>query len=164
MSTKGLVIREDGTIEVRDFPERDKLDILYEVLGTDIVEVVTLGDGSPAYVDEEGKLKRRARNGIATKLYAQQDVIVGPMVVFGGIDDEGYETDVDDNFIARMEPKEYVFMRPFNKVVMALSDPTPVEIVSGDTYPLWVSGRGEAYFQGLYVGDISDFARFGESA
>ena len=56
------------------------------------------------YCDEEGKLKHRPINPVATKLaYAAGwhtgDVLCGTVVFLGPVDNKGYETDVHDALI-----------------------------------------------------------------
>jgi hypothetical protein len=59
-----------------------QLDELQGFIGGGCIELVYLPDGTLMVIDEEGKLKRFARNARATALYANpNDYISGPALV-----------------------------------------------------------------------------------
>ena len=75
------------------------------------IEAVTLGDTNPyapghtLYLDEEGKLKHLPVNGRATIMTRRQlpasDLIVGPVVLAGPVDEQGWDTSVTDQALVR---------------------------------------------------------------
>jgi len=72
------IIRADGT---RAETSAVSLKDLQTVVGG-YIEIVSIGGGGYIVLDEEGKLKNKPLNVIATELYNNQnDVIVGDVVV-----------------------------------------------------------------------------------
>lgn len=96
----GLVIGIDGT--VTDFTTEDSprlLDALYSAIGCDLVDVVSLTDRIEFWVDDEG-LYRQELNPYARALgqYLTNSAwqpIAGPVVVLGGVDEEGETLGLD---------------------------------------------------------------------
>lgn len=81
---------------LRDFSA--DLDGMKEAVGGGYIEGIG-GDGWTAYCDEEGKLNGLPVNVRATRLahalgWTTGDVLCGPVVFLGPVDDEGEETDV----------------------------------------------------------------------
>lgn len=97
----GVVLNVDGTADVVQFDRSNELEVLSRTVGG-FVEAVTLRDGCVLWVNEEGKLMRLPVNERATSLFVQHhgavDVIVGPAVVTGPADEEGYMTDVPETY------------------------------------------------------------------
>lgn len=100
MSIRGIVIQETGTWTERDFSDDDgeRLREMYEAIGAETVEAVEIASGGVAFLDEEGKFKARVLNARATAVanLSPTDFIVGPVVIFGAVDDKGGETSVTD--------------------------------------------------------------------
>ena len=73
------------------------------------IEGVRLNTNTYCYVNEEGKLTGLTRNGRATVFSIAlnpamaSDFIAGDMVVFGGGDSEGEDTDVDPKHVVMMK-------------------------------------------------------------
>lgn len=80
------LIRVDGTRETvtpkngTDFQFKGEA---YDLLGTDMIQIVETIDGRIMLIDEEGKLKEKPINVAATRLYKyrEHDVIVGDALV-----------------------------------------------------------------------------------
>ncbi len=101
--SKALLIHENGVVEnivYNDYKDLQKLVGGY-------IEGIHIADGF-AYVDEEGKLKGKDVNPLATKIwhdaarkhnYQINDFIVGKMVLTGKADDEGNDTDISQQTI-----------------------------------------------------------------
>ena len=101
--TKALLINEDGTVQ--DVEYNDYKDLQNLVGGW--IEGIHIADGF-AYIDEEGKLKGKEVNLLATRIwhdaarkhnYKINDFIVGKMVLTGKADDEGNDTDIKQETI-----------------------------------------------------------------
>lgn len=82
------VIREDGREEPVVLARGETLDLgtMYRLLDCELVECVMLKDGCTMWLDEEGKLKRRRENPVATRLLAEAggipgDRVAGPVLV-----------------------------------------------------------------------------------
>lgn len=104
----GLVIEVDGTI--KDFTTEGSpsmLAALYSAIGCDLVDVVSLTDRVEFWVDDEGLYRQelnpyaRALGQYLTNSAWQQ--IAGPVVVLGGIDDEGDARSLDEVSSARIQ-------------------------------------------------------------
>lgn len=56
---------------------------VYDLIGTDVIQIVKTKDGREMWIDEEGKIKGKAINPEATHLYiyGADDPIVGDVVV-----------------------------------------------------------------------------------
>lgn len=103
---KALLITPNGDIELLD--EDFNLQKIQEYVGG-WIEVVNFGPDNPhffAYIDEEGKLKGKQVNEIVTDFWYNSgqriligDVIVGNVLFFGQVDDEGNDTDVPQDVI-----------------------------------------------------------------
>jgi len=95
---KAVTIAVNGDIKVVEFDEETEYEVLRKGLEDGYLEAVTLPDGSILWCDEEGKLKGLPLNPIADAVAFQNaaigrdDVIVGPVVITGGPDAEGYPT------------------------------------------------------------------------
>lgn len=81
-----LLIRTDGTVtEVSPLngAHFQFVGEAYELLGTDMIQIVPTKDGRIMLVDEEGKLKDKPINFRATALYehGKYDVVVGTVLV-----------------------------------------------------------------------------------
>ena len=112
--TRVLVIEPDSSIRETT---ADGLDGKQALVGGLIEPVALRIIEAEGYVNEEGKLVGLETNGLATSLYhggrteedtfiislsdMVRDPIVGPLVIFGGIDEEGYDLDVTDDIIER---------------------------------------------------------------
>lgn len=105
--TKALVIRTDNTMEFID--SNGYQDIMNAVGG--LIQAVYFGDNSYfCYVNEEGKLIGLPENKIATSLWYDSgqriqigDFLAGNAIFFGGIDFEGNDVDIEDDFINLIE-------------------------------------------------------------
>jgi hypothetical protein len=102
-------IRVTEAGEVEQFDGIPSLDDMYEKLACDTVEVVALtrdGHEASMWLDENGKVDARPINRAGDYLahmfsgIAPADVIVGPILVTGGTDDEGETTDLDEKWRA----------------------------------------------------------------
>ena len=87
---------EDVPVALRDFSAG--LDGMKEAVGGGYIEGIG-GDGWTGYCDEEGKINGLPVNVRATPLarvlgWPAGDVLCGPVVFLGPVDDEGEETDV----------------------------------------------------------------------
>ena len=103
---KALLIRTDNSVEKIEVD--GKLQSLQEAVGG-WIECLQLTDNAHAYIDEEGKLKAKEPNFIATMLCRRledvimpNDVIVGDMIVLGTLNAKGEfdgdSHDVPDDF------------------------------------------------------------------
>ena len=108
---KAIVIKQDGTIENVEI--ESGLDSLQEAVGG-MIEALQLTPEVHAYIDEEGKLKGKGVNVMASMLCKKLeiglmpgDMIVGDMILLG-TGTEGDSIDIPDNFIANNELLEYV--------------------------------------------------------
>lgn len=95
MKTIKAVIVQNDTVKDFLFPKNNGLQALQDAVGG-FIELVTL-NGFSMYVNEEGKLNNLIINNIATAMVQKHgfgDIIVGPAVFFGSINDDGCETDI----------------------------------------------------------------------
>lgn len=87
---------DDGTVyvdvETREVPRDETLPFLQNAVGG-YIDVVRLPDGTDLYVNDEGLLIDLPLNPFAAILWGIH--LAGTVVVAGGVDDEGYDTDVD---------------------------------------------------------------------
>jgi hypothetical protein len=101
--TKGLIVRADNTkdyVEIQDWKE------IQDIVGG-FFSVVDFGNkGYFCYIDDEGKLKNQPLNKLATDLWYDSgqmilvgDYLAGNALFFGGIDDEGNDMDIPEDFI-----------------------------------------------------------------
>lgn len=90
---KALIIRTDGSHQVKDFAEGKSYNLLRESVGGWIECVALPNLDIDMWVNEEGKLNGLAPNTIGTMLWITQygytDLIVGDIVLTGGADSEG---------------------------------------------------------------------------
>lgn len=105
---KGLLINEDGTTEFVEYT--DYKDLQKIVNGW--IEGIHIGDNGFAYVDEEGKLKNKPINRLATRVWHESarkfnmtinDFIVGKMILTGPNDDDGNDTSITDDLVEFVE-------------------------------------------------------------
>lgn len=112
VSVKAVVIESDGNTYVKTI---EGYNALRETIGCDMIEGISLGDDVFAYVDEEGKCKHPPAplNSTATEFTVDLltkigrglvpgDFIGGTMVIFGGGDKHGNDTDVPDRIVERL--------------------------------------------------------------
>jgi hypothetical protein len=103
---KALLVTPENEIQVLD-KEFDLKTIQSYIGGW--IEVVNFGPDNPhffAYIDEEGKLKGLPVNETVTDFWYNSgqrvmlgDVIVGNVLFFGQVDDEGNDTEVPQDVI-----------------------------------------------------------------
>ena len=101
--TKALIIRADYT---KDYVDIDGYEDINKAVGG-YIEAVNFGDKKYfCYINEEGKLLGLPENNLATQLWYDSgqtillgDYIAGDAIFFGGIDKEGDDVDIDENFI-----------------------------------------------------------------
>lgn len=100
--TKGLIVRTDFTkdyIDINDYKDIQK------VVGG-FIESINFGENQFfCYANEEAKLLGLEPNELATSLWYDSgqvillgDCIAGDVVFFGGIDDEGNDIDISEDF------------------------------------------------------------------
>jgi len=96
--SKAIVILPDGKI-IQEETSFDKFKD--DHLKGGYIEMLRLNNESHAYIDEEGKIKNLPYNENATKLcgmlnvgLGKNDVIVGPMCIFGTLPLDGEDHDV----------------------------------------------------------------------
>lgn len=87
MKNKAYVIYSDATKVPQQVKPKNgsafTLQEMYKLIGTDIIEIVSLGDGTILVIDEEGKLRKNPEVNItASAMYRNRrkiydDVIVG---------------------------------------------------------------------------------------
>ncbi len=82
----GTLIRVNGdTVKVISTAKDGKLSFqqVYDLIGTDVIQIVKTKDGRDMWIDEEGKVKGKVPNPEATYLYiyGTADPIVGDVVV-----------------------------------------------------------------------------------
>lgn len=103
---KALIIKTDGTHEVKDFTVGDSYNLIRE--GVDgWIECVRLPYlNADMWVNEEGKLIGLPFNAIGTALWVGQygltDVILGDIVVTGGANDEGETIGLTEEALAEL--------------------------------------------------------------
>lgn len=102
MNQKAVLITEEGELKPLTLKGRTfTLEELYELLHCEMVQVVVTRSGMILIVDEEGKLRDKEQNFIATILYANpNDFIVGYAIY---CDPELFEYPVPD--LLEIEPK-----------------------------------------------------------
>lgn len=100
MATYSLTVHPDGDVEQKEVPrrgrqgERDLLRHMQDEVGG-FIELVPHRDASiSCFVDEEGKLKDRQPNLIATRFFGPAwlmpgDYIAGALLILGGVDRHG---------------------------------------------------------------------------
>ena len=90
---KALIVKTDGTHEVKEFKVGESYDTIREGVGgwIECVELTKLN--ADMWVNEEGKLNGLGYNFFGTILWELQygltDIIVGDIVLTGSVDDEG---------------------------------------------------------------------------
>jgi hypothetical protein len=100
---KAAVVKTDGTYTIVD--SRWDYDELSKTVGG-YIEAISLGSSGEMFLNEEGKLfglkVNYVANGLASEFDAGLSVwdnIVGDVVVFGPMDENGDNTDVTDQII-----------------------------------------------------------------
>lgn len=101
---KALIIKTDGTHEVKNFIVGDSYELIRDGVGG-WIECVSLPYlNADMWVNEEGKLNGLPFNHIGTALwvgeYGLTDIIVGDIVVTGGADEEGNTVGLTDETLA----------------------------------------------------------------
>lgn len=106
--TKCVVIHPTGEAAETEIPDRSSthqgvLQWLQQTIDG-YVETVDLGFGCLGWVDEEGLMKMKPFNVLATHLRnlavgQRVNPLVGTMVITGAVDHDGYETDVTEPMI-----------------------------------------------------------------
>lgn len=99
-----LLVPADGPVQARQI--EPTLEVLQALVGGPI-ELIDLGHGLYAYVNEEGKLDGLRVNHAANEIARQRnaaayrwgDVLVGSMVIVGPIDGEGDDTSVPSDVV-----------------------------------------------------------------
>lgn len=92
---KALKVNPDKSIEELDMDVPDKLSLFQSAVGGYIEGVYLDGINARMYMDEEYLFKKEPHeaNIVASILfereYDQSNLILGPVVIFGGYDDEG---------------------------------------------------------------------------
>lgn len=101
---KIMYITTDNSVEVKEINEIE-YDTLYEGVNG-LVELVSLNRDVDMWVNEEGKLIGLEPNLLATilwsKVFPNQDVIMGNVVITGGADTEGNTTGLSDDSIVEI--------------------------------------------------------------
>lgn len=93
---KCIVLRADGLFSEASVANNG-LSFLQEAVGGWIESIPATDESINAYCNEEGKFKGLPPNRIFNELWpVRSDIIVGDVVIFGPIDNEGDETDVPD--------------------------------------------------------------------
>lgn len=91
---KYLKIATSGEMTTLDSGDKTAdLAFLYENTGSEMIQMIVL-DGVTMWLDEEGKLRQRAVNQIATQMFwdvfgPYSDVIVGDVVITADEDEDG---------------------------------------------------------------------------
>ncbi len=103
--TQFLRVDTDGNCTLLEIAEGD-LAALQTAVGGDI-EAVHLNGGMQLYIDEEGKFKDLEPNLVARLLVGTSgtrllpgDQIVGPILIYAGIDDDGNEISVNPETVS----------------------------------------------------------------
>lgn len=113
--TRVLVVRPDDAHATLMTIDR-RLESFQAIVGG-WIEGLTLNDKISCYIDEEGKLKGLRLNvlgDLAVRMLLEEDgysllkddFIVGPVVFVGRPDDEGWDTDVPQDFVDRLRRAE----------------------------------------------------------
>ena len=93
----------NGNLEEMDVSREDMYKTLKRLLNDAHFTTASVASpkfrGHVMYVDDEGLLKNLPFNLTATILYGAHSPIVGPAVLVGPADGEGYETAVSDNML-----------------------------------------------------------------
>lgn len=89
-------IRTDGTIVSVDL---DGLEGMQRAVGG-YLEAVS-GNGWYAYANEEGAIRGRRPNPVASEILGRRG-LVGDVIIFGGIDDEGQEISLTDEDLGQL--------------------------------------------------------------
>ena len=106
--SKALLINEDGTTQKIDYTDYKELQ---KFVGG-WIEGIHIGKNGFAYIDEEGKLKKKPINPLATKIWHESlrknnlttnDFIVGKMILTGPADDDGNDTDITNETLEMVE-------------------------------------------------------------
>lgn len=97
--TKALIVRSDGTKEIRE-ADFNNLDTLSEVVGG-WIEFVYVDDGVHLYCNEEGKIHGLPINPEATRISGIRGDFLCGDVIFLGETDEGAEADVPEEWLGR---------------------------------------------------------------
>jgi hypothetical protein len=103
---KALIIKTDGTHEVKDFTVGNSYELIREGVGG-WIECVALPElNADMWVNEEGKLVGLPFNASGTALwvshYGLTDIILGDIVITGGADDEGDTIGLTEEALAKV--------------------------------------------------------------
>lgn len=99
---RGLVVRTDGSVE---YVNTQSYKDIQQIVGG-LIEAISFGENEYfCYANEEAKLLELPENVIATNFWYNSgqrillgDFIAGDVVFFGGIDPEGYDIDIPEQF------------------------------------------------------------------
>lgn len=99
---RGLIVRTDGSMEYREVKGYE--DIMLVVGG--YMEAIQFGENEYfCYANDESKLLEMPENRTVTNFWYNSgqriligDYIAGDVIFFGGIDDEGNDIDIPENF------------------------------------------------------------------
>lgn len=102
MSTRGFVLKTDGDMK---YVEVESYKDIQNIVGG-FIEAISFGDNKYfCYANEEAKLLELPENKLATDLWYNSgqrillgDFIAGDVIFFGGVDAEGNDLDIEDNF------------------------------------------------------------------
>ena len=93
---KGIVIKDNGLIEIKEV--EDKLHNYQEIVDG-LIDYVSVDNGVDMIIDDEGKLKNKPVNAIATLLLNwNEDFIVGDVFIVG-VNKEGETISLTDKQI-----------------------------------------------------------------
>lgn len=93
---KAALITTDGTITSTDYTS---LKTMQMAIGG-YLQMTGSQFGWTAYVDEEGLMKQLEHNPVASEILGKQ--VVGPAIVFAGVDDEGHEIGLTDEQLSQL--------------------------------------------------------------
>jgi hypothetical protein len=90
------LLRADGTREMvapKNGTSFEFIGEAYDLIGTDMIQLVATRDGRILMIDEEGKLKEKPVNAAATALYRYGDLdqIVGDVLVCSSAEAGAFE-------------------------------------------------------------------------
>lgn len=103
---KALIIKTDGTQEIKEFTVGDSYELIREGVGG-WIECVALPElDADMWVNEEGKLVGLPFNAFGTALWASHygltDIILGDIVITGGANGEGDTIGLTEEALAKV--------------------------------------------------------------